>query len=60
MTSSRRRSPRAGHAEIMWIDGGGHSFEVKGRKRPPAEIAAELAPQVVAWMRRRHSGPGPT
>ena len=46
--------------EIMWIDGGGHSFEVKGRKRPPAEIAAELAPQVVAWMRPRHSGPGPT
>jgi predicted alpha/beta-hydrolase family hydrolase len=47
-------------AEIMWIDGGGHSFEVKGRKRPPAEVAAELAPQVAAWMRRRHSGAGPT
>ncbi|KAF2411640.1 dienelactone hydrolase [Microbacterium sp. B35-04] len=47
-------------AEIMWIDGGGHSFEVKGRKRPPAEIAAGLAPQIVAWMRRPHSGPGPT
>ena len=47
-------------AEIMWIEGGGHSFEVKGRKRPPAEIAAELAPQVVDWMRGRHSGAGPT
>jgi predicted alpha/beta-hydrolase family hydrolase len=46
-------------AEIAWIDGGGHSFEVKGRKRPPAEIAADLAPQVAAWM-RRHSGAGPT
>ncbi|WP_347975937.1 alpha/beta family hydrolase [Microbacterium sp. ProA8] len=46
-------------AEIGWIDGGGHSFEVKGRKRPPAEIAADLAPQVAAWM-RRHSGAGPT
>jgi predicted alpha/beta-hydrolase family hydrolase len=47
-------------AEIMWVDGGGHSFEVKGRKRPPAEIAAELAPQVVDWMRGRHAGSGPT
>jgi predicted alpha/beta-hydrolase family hydrolase len=46
-------------AEIAWIDGGGHSFEVKGRKRPPAEIAADLAPQVAAWM-RRHSEAGPT
>jgi predicted alpha/beta-hydrolase family hydrolase len=47
-------------AEIMWIEGGGHSFEVKGRKRPPAEISAELAPQLVDWMRRRHSGARPT
>jgi predicted alpha/beta-hydrolase family hydrolase len=38
-------------AEISWIEGGGHSFEVKGRKRPPAEIAAELATGVAAWMR---------
>ncbi|GAA5100725.1 alpha/beta hydrolase [Microbacterium yannicii] len=48
------------HAEIAWIDGGGHSFEVKGRKRPPAHVAAELAPLAVAWMRRVHSGGGPT
>lgn len=48
------------HAEIAWIDGGGHSFEVKGRKRPPAQVAAELAPLAVAWMRRVHSGGGPT
>jgi predicted alpha/beta-hydrolase family hydrolase len=47
-------------AEIMWIDGGGHSFEVKGRKRPPAEVAAGLVPPVVAWMRRNHSDAGPT
>ncbi|WP_404433616.1 dienelactone hydrolase family protein [Microbacterium lacus] len=38
-------------AEIAWIDGGGHSFEVKGRKRPADEIGAELAPLVAAWMR---------
>lgn len=30
-------------ARVSWVDGGGHSFEVKGRKRPPAEIGAELA-----------------
>ncbi|MFK4808403.1 alpha/beta family hydrolase [Microbacterium sp. ZW CA_36] len=47
-------------AEIAWIEGGGHSFEVKGQKRPPAEIAADLVPRVVAWMRRIHSGAGPT
>jgi len=47
-------------AEIAWIDGGGHSLEVKGRKRPPAEVAAELAPMVAGWMRRVHSDGGPT
>lgn len=38
-------------AEISWIDGGGHSFEVKGRKRAAADIGAELAPGVAEWMR---------
>jgi predicted alpha/beta-hydrolase family hydrolase len=47
-------------AEIAWIEGGGHSFEVKGRKRPAADIGAELAPSVAAWLRRAHSGAGPT
>lgn len=47
-------------AEIAWVDGGGHSFEVKGRKRPPAEIAADLVSPVVEWMRRIHAGAGPT
>ena len=40
-------------AEIAWIDGGGHSFEVKGRKRPADEIGADLAPLVAVWMRRQ-------
>lgn len=40
-------------AEIAWVEGGGHSFEVKGRKRPAEDVAAELAPLVVDWMRRR-------
>ncbi|MFD4957050.1 alpha/beta family hydrolase [Microbacterium sp. NPDC058389] len=38
-------------AEISWIEGGGHSFEVKGRKRAAADIGAELAAGVAAWMR---------
>lgn len=40
-------------AEIAWVEGGGHSFEVKGRKRPPEVIGAELAPLVVDWIRAR-------
>ncbi|MEV4688782.1 alpha/beta family hydrolase [Microbacterium sp. LWH3-1.2] len=47
-------------ADIAWIDGGGHSFDVKGRKRPAADIAADLARGVAEWLRRTHSGAGPT
>lgn len=39
-------------ARITWIDGGGHSFEVKGNKRPPAEVGAGLAPIVAAFITR--------
>ena len=39
-------------AEIAWLDGG-HSFEVKGRKRAADEIGAGLAPLVAEWMRDR-------
>ncbi|MFD6701191.1 MULTISPECIES: alpha/beta family hydrolase [unclassified Microbacterium] len=38
-------------ARIVWIDGGGHSFEVKGRKRPAAEVGADLAPLVAEFAR---------
>lgn len=38
-------------ATLVWVDGGGHSFEVKGRRRPAAEVGAGLAPLVVEWMR---------
>ena len=38
-------------AEVAWIDGGGHSFEVKGRKRAADEVGADLAPLVAGWMR---------
>lgn len=40
-------------AEIHWIEGGGHSFEVKGRTRPADDVGAELAPIVAGWMRAR-------
>ena len=40
-------------ATLHWIEGGGHSFEVKGRKRPADEIAAGLAPLVAEWIRLR-------
>jgi hypothetical protein len=40
-------------ARIVWIDGGGHSFEVKGRKRPAADVGEALAPVVAAFLRER-------
>lgn len=40
------------NARIAWIDGGGHSFEVKGRKRPAEEIGASLAPLVAEFAAR--------
>lgn len=40
-------------ATVAWIDGGGHSFEVKGRKRPAEQIGAEVAPVVAAFLRER-------
>lgn len=42
-----------GDAVIAWIDGGGHSFEVAGRKRAPEAIGGELAPLIVEWIRSR-------
>ncbi|SFS08157.1 hypothetical protein SAMN04487846_2335 [Microbacterium sp. cf046] len=40
-------------ATVAWIEGGGHSFEVKGRKRPADEVAAGLAPLVATFLRER-------
>jgi predicted alpha/beta-hydrolase family hydrolase len=40
-------------ARIAWIEGGGHSFEVKGRKRPADQVGADLAPLVAAFLRSR-------
>ncbi|MCR2784464.1 MULTISPECIES: alpha/beta family hydrolase [unclassified Microbacterium] len=40
-------------AAVHWVDGGNHSFEVKGRKRPADEVGEGLADVVVAWLRAR-------
>ncbi|WP_419538923.1 alpha/beta family hydrolase [Microbacterium paraoxydans] len=40
-------------ARVHWVEGGGHSFEVKGRRRPPAEVGADLAPVVEAFVSAR-------
>lgn len=39
-------------ARVAWIDGGGHSFEVKGVKRAASEIGASLSPLVADFTRR--------
>ncbi|RZI87109.1 MAG: hypothetical protein EOO67_14780 [Microbacterium sp.] len=37
-------------AEVMWVDGGGHSFEVKGRRLAPEQVGASLAAPVRDWI----------
>ena len=37
-------------ARVAWVDGGGHSFEVKGRRRPPDEVGASLAALVAEFV----------
>ncbi|MGM7697452.1 alpha/beta hydrolase family protein [Microbacterium sp. A84] len=37
-------------ARVAWIEGGGHSFEVKGNKRAPEVVGASLAPLVAAFV----------
>lgn len=37
-------------ARIAWIEGGGHSFEVKGRKRAAADVGASVAPVVAEFI----------
>ncbi|UNK69786.1 alpha/beta family hydrolase [Microbacterium sp. H1-D42] len=43
-------------ARIAWIEGGGHSFEVKGRKRPADQVGASLAPLVGEFIVERGLG----
>jgi predicted alpha/beta-hydrolase family hydrolase len=37
-------------AQVEWVEGGGHTFEVKGLKRAAAEIGASLAPLVADFV----------
>lgn len=37
-------------ARVHWVDGGGHSFEVKGRRRPAEEVGASLAAVVEEFI----------
>lgn len=37
-------------ARVEWIDGGGHSFEVKGNKRAPEVVGASLVPLVDTFI----------
>lgn len=37
-------------ARVAWIDGGGHSFEVAGRRRPADEVGASLVPLVADFI----------
>ena len=39
-------------ARVAWIEGGDHSFQVKGRKRPVEEAGSSLAPLVEAFVAR--------
>ncbi len=39
-------------ATLRWVDGG-HSFEVKGRRRPQDAVGADLAPLVTEFVRAR-------
>jgi predicted alpha/beta-hydrolase family hydrolase len=41
------------NAVLEWIEGANHSFEVKGAKRPAAEIGAGLAVPVAGFVRGR-------
>jgi predicted alpha/beta-hydrolase family hydrolase len=43
-------------ATLHQIEGGSHSFEVKGPKRDPRDVAADLAPIVAGFM-REHGAP---
>lgn len=40
-------------ARVVWVEGAGHTFEVKGRKRAASDIGASLAPFVAEFARPR-------
>jgi uncharacterized protein len=38
-------------ARLVWVEGGGHGFEVAGRKRPAADLGAEIADLTAGLLR---------
>jgi predicted alpha/beta-hydrolase family hydrolase len=40
-------------ATLEWREGGGHTFDVAGHKRPPEEVGASLAGAVAAFLKAR-------
>lgn len=44
-------------ADIEWFEGGGHSFEVAGRKLPAHEVGAATARAAVPWLSARLQRP---
>lgn len=40
-------------ATLLWMPGGGHSFEVKGVRRAADEVGAAVAASIVPWLRAR-------
>lgn len=44
-------------ADLHWITGGGHGFEVARNCRPAAQIGLEIAGVAIEWMRAQGSGP---
>ncbi|GAA3702384.1 hypothetical protein GCM10022377_15030 [Zhihengliuella alba] len=46
----RLEQDQPGRTRLVWIDGGDHSFAVKGVKREPADVAAELGAHVAAFL----------
>ena len=43
-------------ARVVWIEGGAHTFEIKGRRREASEIGRTLAPFVAEFVRGSEHG----
>ncbi|UUT35515.1 alpha/beta family hydrolase [Microbacterium elymi] len=38
------------HAELQWVDGAGHGFDVAGHKHPAADVGADIAARALDWI----------
>ncbi len=44
-------------ATVLWTEGGGHSFEVAGRRREADAVGAEVAASALPWLREQLQRP---